>query len=343
MGANSSKPAKAATDLVPNQLKDLPIALTAEDCKGKTYIVTGANGGLGYEAVKHLVRFEAAKVIIGVRNAESGKAAKSKIETELDRKDVIEVWDIDLASYDSVKAFAKKVEGLERVDALVLNAGALISAWDLKEGNESNVTVNFMSNFLLAVSVLPHLRDIAKKNEIKPHLVVVGSVAGLFSLEQVKKFPETGILDDLNDQAKWKRHMADRYALSKFLEHIAARELAALVPVSEGGVIINVVDPGLCKTGLQRNVPFFDGLKTVFAKATIGRTPEMGSRTLLHGIAATEESHGKYLTACEIREDHIPEWMTDESGEVLQKQIWTELAERLNKIQPGVVNAAISN
>jgi hypothetical protein len=35
--------------------------------------------------------------------------------------------------------------------------------------------------------------------------------------------------------------------------------------------------------------------------------------------------------------------MTDESGVVLQKQIWTELAERLDKIQPGVVAAAIQN
>lgn len=302
MGANSTKPTKAQADLVPNQLKDLPIALKAEDCRGKTYIVTGANGGLGYEVAKRLVSFEAAKVIIGVRNAEAGRAAKSRIETELDRKDVIEVWDLDLASYDSVKAFAKKVEGLERIDALVLNAGALISAWDLKEGNESNITVNFMSNLLLAVSVLPRLQAIAKQYEIKPHLVVVGTVSGLFAGEQVKKFSKTDILDDLNDQAKWKRYMPERYGLSKFLVHAATRELAALNPVSESGVIMNVVDPGLCKTSLQRNVSFLDSIVGRLAKAAMGRTPEMGSRTLIHGIAATEESHGKYMTACEIRE-----------------------------------------
>lgn len=303
MGAsNSTKPTKATADLVPSQLKDLPIALKTEDCKGKTYIVTGANGGLGYEAAKHLVRLEAAKVIIGVRNAEAGKAAKSTIETELDRKDVIEVWDLDLDSYDSVKAFARKIEGLERIDALVLNAGALISAWDVKEGNESNITINFMSNFLLAMSVLPHLQAIANKYEIKPRLVVVGSLSGLFAGEQAKRFPKTNILDDLNDQVKWKRDMPDRYAVSKFLEHMATRELAALVPVSESGVVMNLVNPGLCKTNLTRNVSVFDRIKGWLAKAAIGRTSEMGSRTLIHGIAATEESHGKYLTACEIQE-----------------------------------------
>lgn len=343
MGANSTKPNKAAADLVLNQQKNLPIALKPEDCKGKTYIVTGANAGLGYEAAKHLVRLEAAKVIIGVRNAEAGNTAKSTIEAELNRKDVIEVWDFDLDSYDSVKAFAQKVKGLERVDALVLNAGALIRAWDMKEGNESNVTVNFMSNFLLAVSVLPHLQAIAKKYDIKPHVVVVGSVGGLFVGEQAKRFSETGLLDDLNDEEKWRRDMPERYGMSKFLEHMATRELAALVPVSKSGVVMNVVDPGLCKTALTRNVPFFERLKSSLAKALMGRTPEMGSRTLIHGIAATEESHGKYLTACEIREDHLPEWMTDESGKMLQKQIWTELAERLEKIQPGVVTTVIQN
>ncbi|KAL7800178.1 hypothetical protein V8C37DRAFT_364366 [Trichoderma ceciliae] len=342
MGA-SNRPEKALADLAPNQQKDLPIALGAEDCEGKTYIVTGATGGLGYEAVKHLVRLGAAKVIIGVRDAERGKSAKTTIETEVGRKDVVEVWPLDLVSYDSVRAFARKIEGVERIDGLVLNAGSLIAAWDVKEGNESNVTVNFMSNYLLTLSALPHLRAVAKKYEIKPHLVIVGSMGGFFVADQVQRFPKTGILDDLNDKAKWQRDLNDRYVMTKFLEHMAARELASLLPVSETGVIVNVVDPGLCKTGLTKNLGFFQRAKAWLAKAAIGRTPEMGSRTLIHGIAADEDSHGKYLTSCEIREDHIPEWMTNESGKVVQKQIWAELLERLEKIQPGVVTAAIQN
>lgn len=39
--------------------------------------------------------------------------------------------------------------------------------------------------------------------------------------------------------------------------------------------------------------------------------------------------------------DHIPEWATNEAGQVLQKQVWTELLEKLEKIQPGVVTAVI--
>lgn len=39
--------------------------------------------------------------------------------------------------------------------------------------------------------------------------------------------------------------------------------------------------------------------------------------------------------------DHIPDWVTNEAGQVLQKQVWAELLEKLEKIQPGVVTAVI--
>jgi hypothetical protein len=38
------------------------------------------------------------------------------------------------------------------------------------------------------------------------------------------------------------------------------------------------------------------------AKTLLGRTVEMGSRTILHAAVAGKESHGCYLGACEIKE-----------------------------------------
>lgn len=95
-------------------------------CEGKTIIVTGANGGLGYEAAKHFVRLGAEKVILGVRSVEKGNKAAASIESEEKRTGVVEVWELDLASYDSVKRFAARVDGLKRVDSVVENAGMCV-------------------------------------------------------------------------------------------------------------------------------------------------------------------------------------------------------------------------
>ena len=67
-------------------------------------------------------------------------------------------------------------------------------------------------------------------------------------------------------------------------------------------MIINIVNPGLCKTELSRNVgPLLQAAFTA-VKFLIARTAEMGSRTLLHAAFAEPESHGKYLSACKIQE-----------------------------------------
>lgn len=94
-----------------------------QSCKGQVYIVTGANTGLGFEAARHLVRLGADKVILACRNLEKGEAAVKDIEESTKRIGVAEVWSLDLSSFESVKEFAKKVDTLPRIDAIVENAG----------------------------------------------------------------------------------------------------------------------------------------------------------------------------------------------------------------------------
>lgn len=146
-----------------------------QDCAGKTFIVTGANTGLGLEAARHFTRLNAQKVILAVRTVSKGEAAKRDIEDSTKRSGVVEVWPLDLASYDSVKAFARRAEGLERVDAVVENAGVSTDKFVLMEDNESTITTNVVSTFLLALLLLPKLRESAQKFGIEPHLTVVTS------------------------------------------------------------------------------------------------------------------------------------------------------------------------
>ena len=135
---------------------------------GKTIVVTGANVGLGKEAMAHFVRLGAEKVICAVRSISKGEAAKAKIETETKRAGIIDVYHLDYANYDSVKSFAAQVAKLARIDIVVLKAGIATEQYEMFEDNESTITVNVVSTALLTLLLLPILRSSAAKFNNEP-------------------------------------------------------------------------------------------------------------------------------------------------------------------------------
>jgi NAD(P)-dependent dehydrogenase (short-subunit alcohol dehydrogenase family) len=186
------------------QLKEIPELLRPEVVKGRTYIVTGANTGLGFEAAKKLVQLQAGRVILAVRSIEKGQAAKSQIEAATGHKNIAQVWQIDLSSYDSVKAFAKKVKtDLERVDGLINNAGVANGSWSEHEGLEGTVTVNVVSNLLLTVLLMPCISK-SKAAGAAPRIVFVGS-SGVFLAPKplLAEINQDDIFNDLNNKGKW--------------------------------------------------------------------------------------------------------------------------------------------
>lgn len=179
------------------------------DFSGKTIIVTGTNVGLGKEAVRHFVRLNAEKVIGVVRNVARGQTAKEEIEAETDRRGVVDLMECDLSSYASVKAFAAKVATLDRVDAVVLNAGVATEKFELFEDNESTITVNVVSTILLTLLLLPTLRSFAAKWNIVPVISVVGS-----GVHGYTNFPERKTLNSFATLNNPKTAvMTDRFVL----------------------------------------------------------------------------------------------------------------------------------
>jgi len=173
---------------------------------GQTIVVTGSNVGLGMEAARHFVRMNAEKVILAVRSVEKGEKAKASIEESTGRQGVAEVWSLDLASYESVKDFAKRAEALKRLDAIVENAGIATTKYDRAEDNEATITVNVVSTFLLALMILPKLRETATKYNVTPRLTIVSSEVHMFTNFAERNSPN--IFDTLNDKAT--ANMADR-------------------------------------------------------------------------------------------------------------------------------------
>ncbi|KAF2233634.1 NAD(P)-binding protein [Viridothelium virens] len=320
--------------IIKAQFENLPIV--PQDCGGQTYIVTGANTGLGLECARHFVRLGASHVILASRSLSKGEAAVKSIEASTGRKGVAEVWQLDLTSYDSVRAFAKRVEELERVDAVVQNAGVAMGVWTEAEGNETTITVNVISTFLLAMLLLPKLRAQKAKWGIVPRMTIVSSGRGVVA--QFAEGKEEDVFEALN--TKNEMTMRDRYPVSKLIELLGVRAMAADLPLPQSGVIINSLSPGICKTQLNRNSPFWVWLQIEIMRLLVARTAEQGSRTLLHAAVVGEEGHGKFLTDCEIKEDWLAGSENLRSKE-LQDKVWKQLCEKLEKIEPGCVTRAM--
>ena len=167
---------------------------------GQTVVVTGANSGLGLEAARWFVKLDAKKVILAVRSQAKGEAAQKDIETSTNRKGVLEVWDLDLASYASVKANAARLSRLERVDVLMENAGVVTSKFRMAEENESSITTNVVSPLLHGILMLPKLRETARNFKTTPKLVFTSSF-----VHAMTKFPEQKeehIFEALADESK---------------------------------------------------------------------------------------------------------------------------------------------
>lgn len=185
----------------------LKLPIPTHKFTGQTIIITGSNIGMGLEAARHFVHLDAAKVILAVRTIAKGEAAKTSIETSTKRLNVVEIWELDLASYDSVKTFAEKAKGLERLDIVVENAGIFVFGYEMKEEDESTITVNVVSTLLLGLLLMPKLRETARTFGIRPVLTVTGSFTHedpVFVERQAEK-----IFDALD--VKEKAEMSERY------------------------------------------------------------------------------------------------------------------------------------
>ncbi|KAH7318078.1 hypothetical protein B0I35DRAFT_431263 [Stachybotrys elegans] len=89
--------------------------------------ITGANTGIGYEAVKALLQSpKAYHVLLGSRSVEKGKEAVSQVTKEYpDTKSTVELVQIDISDDASIHEAVATIKGkFDRLDCLVNNAGA---------------------------------------------------------------------------------------------------------------------------------------------------------------------------------------------------------------------------
>lgn len=127
------------------------------DLAGKVAVVTGANGGLGFETSKALA-VGGAHVVMGCRNLVKANGALEAIK-QLDPSGSMEIVELDLGSLASVKEFAAtSLSRHPRIDLLVNNAGLMaLPERRTEDGFEMQLGVNHLGHFALTARLLPGL------------------------------------------------------------------------------------------------------------------------------------------------------------------------------------------
>jgi NAD(P)-dependent dehydrogenase (short-subunit alcohol dehydrogenase family) len=296
----------------------------------KTVLVTGANVGLGKETARHFTQLGASTVILAVRSLEKGEAAKADIEKTTGKKNVVQVRHLDMSSYESVIDFAAKLakEG-QRLDIAILNAGVSRGHWEMMADDESTITVNVVSTFLLALSLLPQMKDTANKFNTRPTLSIVSSDVHYWAKFPEKDAPTGQILTKLS-ASKEGVDMLNRYQVSKLLDVLCTRAMADRKSAQTIPVTINTVNPGLCHSDLSRE----GGLSFRIIKALLARSTEIGARNFVYSGIAGPETHGHYISDCVIT---MPsDFVMSQEGYKAQNRVWEELCAKLEAIKPGV-------
>ena len=91
-------------------------ALLEKDLSGKTYVVTGANSGVGLETTRQLVK-QGGHVIMACRRPDAAAEVAKEFEGLAGTVDILRC---DLADLDSVRAFAKAFHSkYEVIDGLM--------------------------------------------------------------------------------------------------------------------------------------------------------------------------------------------------------------------------------
>ncbi|KAF2095837.1 NAD(P)-binding protein [Rhizodiscina lignyota] len=293
---------------------------------GKTAIVTGSNTGLGYEAARQLLGLNLSRMILAVRSLDKGEAAASQLR-QLYPKASVEVWQLDMSSYDSVQALARRIESQSwRVDIVILNAGVIGLKYNTVKstGHEETVQINYLSTVLLAILLLPILKGKRPAGGDPAHLTIVSA-----ALTLAARFPNRDrnpLLPSFDDPKTY--NPREQYMSSKVLMQMFLWKLVDYVSADD--VIVNLADPAWCKgTELHRDAA--GGMKVgmkVFAALT-GRTPKVGASCYVDAVVNKgKESHGCFLMSWEAHP--FAALLYTPEGKVATQRLWDETMAELD-------------
>ena len=274
---------------------------TGINLQGKTIVITGASAGMGLESARQLLALNASTVILAVRNTTKGEACKQSLLSDPavkkhNRNPTVKVMKLDMEDYKSIQSFAKAVRAeVPVVDYLLLNAGIGMLKHEIApSGHERIMQVNYLSNVLIILELLPHLEASATKTGSPAHITWVGSRThseSTLSKKAPVKPSETviGHMDDPKNFFPFQKYNDTKLLCVLFMYELTPR-------LDKGKVVINMICPGMVDTAMSDVLPIYLRIPVNIVKAIRARSVEQGVWLILNAmLVAGSESHGEFL------------------------------------------------
>ncbi|MDX1384159.1 MAG: oxidoreductase [Thermoanaerobaculia bacterium] len=253
------------------------------DLAGRTFVVTGANSGLGFETARGLAA-KGASVVMACRDLEKAAAARDRIRAEHAAARV-ETRALDLARLASVRDFAKAVaDAHPRIDALVNNAGVMaLPRRETADGYEMQIGTNHLGHFALTGLLLPKLLE-----QAGGRVVTVSS-----TMHKIGRID----FDDLDGRRSYRKWGA--YGQSKLANLLFAYELQRRLEAAGARAASLASHPGYAATNLQFAGPRMEGSGFLERGAglmnrLLSQTAAMGALPTLYAAAHPDAEAGGY-------------------------------------------------
>lgn len=231
------------------------------DLQGRTFVVTGANTGIGRATAHELAR-RGGSVVFACRSQSKTEAVMADIERDTGNSS-LSFLALDLADLDSVRAAAATyLESNAPIHVLVDNAGVAGQRGQTAQGFELAFGINHLGHFLFTTLLLERIHDSAPAR-----IVVVSSD----SHYQAKGIDWAAVRQPTKTVTG-----LPEYAVSKLANVLFAQELARRLPPLE--VAAYSVHPGVIASDIWRRLPFpIQPLMKLFM-----RSPAEGAKTSVY-------------------------------------------------------------
>jgi len=274
------------------------------DLDGRTFLVTGANTGIGLATATALA-VRGGRVHIACRSEQKGRDAQAAIAAAAG-PDHVSFLKLDLADLASVRESAQEFLALgEPLHGLINNAGVAGRRGLTKDGYELTFGVNHLGHFAFTIALLDRLTS---------------SHARIVNVASDAHYAAKGIdFDQLRRPARGITGMAE-YSVSKLCNVLFTQELFRRL--SGTGVTSYALHPGVVASDIWRRVPW--PIRPLITRRML--TVTQGAQTSLYCATSPELASvsGRYYDNCAER-DPSPVATAELAGQLWQHSAaWTK-------------------